>query len=34
MIAKCQFFLQIPEGTAALLENLAKGADDSYLNAY
>ena len=33
-IAKCQFFLQIPEGTAALLENLVKSDGDSYLHAY
>lgn len=34
-IAKCQFFLQIPEGTASLLEKLAKDNEkDSYLDAY
>lgn len=33
-IAKCQFFLQIPEGTAALLESLVKSGDDGYLHAY
>lgn len=33
-IALCQFFLQIPEGTAALLENLVNEQGESYLHAY
>lgn len=32
-IAKCQFYLQIPEGTASLMEKLAK-SDEEYLDAY
>jgi len=32
-IAKCQFYLQIFEGTASLLEKLVK-MDESYLDAY
>ena len=32
-IAKCQFYLQIPEGTASLLEKLAKD-EDQFLHAY
>ena len=32
-IAKCQFYLQIPEGTAALMEKLAKD-DEQFLDAY
>jgi 26S proteasome regulatory subunit N2 len=33
-IAKCQFFLNLPEGNAALLESLAKSEGHEYLNAY
>lgn len=32
-IAKCQFYLQIPEGTASLMEKLAKD-EEQYLDAY
>lgn len=32
-IAKCQFYLQKPEGTASLLEKLVK-SEESYLDAY
>ena len=34
-IAKCQFHLQLPQGTADLLEKLAKNQEtDAYLDAY
>jgi hypothetical protein len=33
-IAKCQFYLQISEGTASLLEKLVKMEADAYLDAY
>jgi 26S proteasome regulatory subunit N2 len=33
-IAKCQFYLQISEGTASLLEKLVKMEGQAYLDAY
>jgi hypothetical protein len=33
-IAKCQFYLNISEGTASLLEKLVKQEGDAYLDAY
>jgi len=33
-IAKCQFYLGLPEGTATLLEKLVKSAGSSFLDAY